>query len=522
MVAALALVATACGGTGNGDSPGSATSVSMLTTVLPPVLDPRQSSSLASGSLLIALEPLVRYDGGEFKPLLAEAIEHPDPETYVLTIRDGVTFWDGSPFTAEDAAFSIGLHTGDDSASVNASLFAQVESVEVTGDQEVTVSLNAPDPQFTAVLAQIGMVSKSFYGKHGKRVGTQDVLNLGTGPYEFDTFGPSREVTLKARDDYWGEKKPEFETVKLGVVGDEAARMNALQSREYDGMLNVPLPQVASFRGLPDMRIADSADLSVYKFNLNVETEPWDDIHLRRAFQLALNRQAIIKGALGGNAEPAPTIVPEPVMAGLAGEEATRTAYAELGGGIVFDLNAARSEIAQSSSPNGVSAEVLVTGSDPTLALIVQTAAQDLGKIGIELKVREVDDQTYYSAVYFGRKTDGVSIDMFSGSAPDASNMPMYVVNGANALTTGGSGTNISDYVDRDVDAKLDDSRKLAVDDPERGALLLEALKLAQADVPYVPIAFPKVFVAVRNGLDAASLGTFWWMSRWPESLAGS
>ncbi|MFC0531573.1 ABC transporter substrate-binding protein [Phytohabitans kaempferiae] len=519
VIAALALATTACAASGGANK---SKSVSMLTTVLPPVLDPRQSSSLASGSLLIALEPLLRYHDGKFEPLLASVVETPDPTTYVLTIRDGVTFWDGSPFTAEDAAFSISLHVGADSESVNAALFTQVKSVEVTGDDKATVSLSAPDPQFTAALAQIGMVSKAFYDKNGTRVGTRDVLNLGTGPYKFAAFSPTREVTLEANDGYWGEGKPALENVKLGVISDDAARMNALQSAEYDGMLNVPLPQVASIGGLPNMRIADSADLSVYKFNLNVETKPWNDIHLRRAFQMALNRGAIVQGALGGNAELAPTVVPESVMDALAGEEATRAAYTKLGNDIVFDLDAARNEIAQSSSPAGVSAEVLVTGSDPTLGLIVQTAAQDLAKIGIKLQVREVDDQTYYSAVYFGRETDGVSIDMFSGSTPDASNLPMYVINGANTAIAGGSGTNISDYVNPAVDARLNDSQKLAVDDPRRGALLLEALTLAQADVPYVPIAFPKVFVAARNGLDAASAGTFWWMSRWPDALVAA
>lgn len=522
ILAALTLLTTACaGGGGNeGGSSGSVTSVNMLTTVLPPVLDPRQSSSLASGSLLIALEPLVRYDHKEFKPLLASAIETPGPSTYVLTIRDGVKFWDGSPFTAEDAAFSIGLHTGAGSESVNAALFSQVKSVEVTGDHKVTVSLNAPDPQFTAALAQIGMVSKAFYEKNGKRTGTQEVLNLGTGRYEFTAFSPSREVTLKANDQYWGGDKPKLKTVKLGVVSDDAARLNALQSGEYDGMLNVPLPQVASVRGLPRMHLADSADLSLYKFNLNVKTAPWNDIHLRRAFQLALNRTAIIQGALGGNAELAPTIVPQPVMAGLAGDEATRTAYTKLGNDIVFDLDAARREIAQSSTPGGVSAEVLVTGSDPTLGLVVQTAAQDLAKAGIKLAVRNVDDQTYYSAVYFGHKTGGVAIDMFSGSTPDASNLPLYIINGANAVTTGGAGTNISDYVNGEVDALLNDSQKLGVGDPQRGALLLKAITLAQAEVPYVPIAFPKVFIAGRDGLGVTSLDTFWWMSQWPEALA--
>ncbi|GES17174.1 ABC transporter substrate-binding protein [Acrocarpospora pleiomorpha] len=516
-----ALVAlTAC--TGGAGQSADLTVIKMLTPTLSSVLDPRQSSGPASGALLIALEPLLRYKGGELTPLLASAMEVPEPTSYVFTIRTGVTFWDGKPFTAEDAAFSIGLHVGDDSGSVNASLFSLVTAVEVTAKDRVTITLSEPDPQFAAGVAQIGMVSKAFYGEHGDKVGTADVLNLGTGPYKFKSFRPARELVYEPAAGYWGQGDAHFTSLTLSVVTDEAARLNALQSGEYDGMFGVPLPQVDSVAALKSLRLSSSPDLSVYKFNLNVATKPWDDIHLRRAFQLAVNREAIIKGALRGKAVLAPTIVPETTMAELAGEDATAAAFAALGDGIRFDLDTARAELAKSSVPGGLQTEVLVTGSDPTLALVVQTAAQDLSKIGIDLKVREVDDQTYYASVYFGRKTGGVSIDLFSGSTPDASNLPTYIISGGNALTGGGSGTNISDYVNTRVDALLGESRLLGVDDPARGAKLLEALETAQTDVPYVPIAFPEVYMAARQGLDVSTLDTFWWLTMWPETLAGA
>lgn len=521
-IGAVVLALAACAGGSDAPSNEDTDSVRVLAPTLPAVLDFTQSSGVGSGSLLIALEPLMRYaPDGSLEPGLATEMQTPDLNTYVYKIRQDVTFWDDSPLTAEDVAFSLNLHAGEDSKSNNASLLSNVTSIEATADDEVTMKLSGPDPQLPFALAQLGIVSKAFYEENGEDVGTPAVLNMGTGPYEFTNFTPSKSVELEANTGYWGEE-PTIDTVGVDVVSDDAARLNALQSGEYDGMFNVPLPQIKSIQGLDGLSTASAPDLSVYKFNYNVETPPFDDIHVRRAMDLALNPDDIVEAALGGRAVVASTIVPEEVIAALAGDDATAEAYATLSDNIAFDRDRAKQELAQSPVPDGFSVELVVTGSDPTLALVAQTAAQDLKQIGIELNIKEVDDQTYYNAVYFKHTTDGLSLDLFSGSTTDASNLPQYILSGKNALTEGGSGVNISDYVNADVDDLLTESQKLEVDDPERGALLLEAMIRAQEDVPYSTIAFPEIYIVAREGLEIDGFDAFWWLTQWPDALAGS
>lgn len=523
VLSAICLAGLAAAGCSSGaKSSDDSRSIHLLTPLLSQLADPAQASGIGMGPILMAMEPLVRYESdGSLVPELASKVSTPDPLTYVYDIRTDVSFWDGSTLTAEDVAFSLNLHVGKDSTSINAPLFASVADVSVVDKDTVEVSLKDPDPQFSYAVAAVGMVSKAFYDEHGEDVGTPDVLNMGTGPYRITEFVPRKELTLEATDDYWGDA-PEIDSITLSVIGDDAARLNGIQSGEYDGMLNVPLPQVDSMAGLDGIESTSSPDLSVYKFNLNVATPPWDDIHLRRAFALALNRDGIVEGALGGHAVEAPTLVPSEFMAALAGDDETGSAYEEMGRSWDQDLDTARSEMAQSSTPDGVSAEVLVTGSDPTLALVAQSAAQDLSEIGIDLTIKQVDDQTYYKSVYYEHLTDGVSLDLFSGSSPDASNLPLYILPGYNAATEGGPGFNISDYVNPAVDGLIADSQKLEVDDPERGAKLIGALQTAQDDVPYVPLAFPEVYHAARDDIDVSGLDTFWWLTRWPYAMAGS
>lgn len=486
------------------------------------VLDPRDNSGPGSAGVLIALEPLMRYQtDGSLAPALATSVSTPNPTTYVYTIRHGVTFWDGTALTPQDVKFSLQLHAAKNAQSNNASLFASVSSVRVTAADEVTIGLSEPDPQFSYNVAQIGIVSEGFYKKNGDKVGTPGALNMGTGPYRFTGFTPSKEIGYTAYTGYWG-KKPAFKKLTVGVISDDAARLNALRSGEYDGIFNLPIPQVETVRKLNGTTLGHTPDLSVYKFNFNVKTKPWNDVHLRRAFALAIDRAGLVTGPLGGKAVLAPTVEPEPVMAKLAGATATKAAYDAMAKAYSFDPVAAKAELAQSTVPSGLKTQLLVTASDPNLALIAQTAAQSLAKIGIRVEVKQVDDATYYNAVYFKHTTQGVSLDLFSGSSPDASNLPLSILSGENSLTRGGSGINISDYVNSDVDRLLTKSQRQGVDSPARGRSLLQAVARAQQDVPYVPIAFPELYNVARSGLKVGGFDAFWWLTDWPDEMAGS
>ncbi|PXY18969.1 hypothetical protein BAY60_29545 [Prauserella muralis] len=507
----LLLTGAACGGSATSPAAGG---LKVLVPVQGALLDPTQASIQSLGILLLGLEPLQRLrPDGSLRPNLATEVEQPDPRTFVYTIRSGVRFWDGTPLTADDVVHSFNLHAAKGSKSINASLWASVSNVAKTGEDEVTVELAEPDPQFPYVVAQTGIVSKAFYEKHKGNVGTPAVMNMGTGPYEFASFKPSSETVLRANPEYWGDK-PAHDEVTARTVGDDSTRLLAVQSGEFDGIFNVPLNQLRSYAGLEGFEQAEAPDYAVYKFNFDTSKAPWDDIHLRRAVTLAINRADLIKGPLGGKATPAPTLVPADVMTTLAATDEVSRLYQRLESDLQFDMKVAKQEMARSSVPDGVSVTVPVTGSDPNLSAIAQTAAQSLAEIGVELKIQEVDDNTYYDAVYFKHTTDGFTLDNFGATSPDPANLPLYCLLSANGLPDG-SGVNIAEYSDPQVDNALQRSQRLGTEDPKRGALLLDALESAAKDIPYVPIAHPNVYAVGNSKLDLSHFSTFWWLTDW-------
>ena len=521
---------TACGGgsgaAGSSGTPAGGAGLDRLSLLVPmqgDALDTTKASIGSLGVLLLGLEPLTVYDpaSGDFENNLATSVEQEGPLVYRFRIRAGVKFWDGKPLTAEDVVFSFDLHRGK-SASFIAQQWAGVDSVEATAPDEVTVKLAQPNPQFAFAIAGTGIVQKAYYEANRKQIGNPQTLNMGTGPYRFESFKPSSETVLRRNEDYWGTKPPIAE-LELRTIADDAQRLLAIQSGEVDGIVGIPLAQLPSFERIPGLQLSEGTDYSVYKFNFDLTKAPWDDPHLRRAFAHAVNRTVLADDLFKGNAEAAVTLVPPSVMSQLLPQGDVEAGYAEIEQTVpAYDLEAAKRELAESSVPDGVATTLLITGSDPNLAAIAQTAAQDLQQIGIRLEIKQVDDNTYYNAVYFKHTTDGVSLENFGADGPDPSNIPSSALDSRNGYPQG-SGVNVSNYESPAVDDLLARSRKLKQDDPERAQLLVEAQAKAAADTAFVPLLYPKVYLGLRDGLEWPGFGTFWWLSRWPADVkAGS
>jgi len=517
----LAMIVSACAGGADG-SDRSTRELKLLIPVQANALDPTKGSIGSLGVLLLGLEPLALYNSdGEIVPNLAESVSQPDPKTYRYTLRSGVKFWDGTPLTAEDVVFSFELHHEKGSESFNAGLWASVETIEATSDREVTVKLTSADPQFPYVVAQTGIVSKAFYSEHAGDVGTPETLNMGTGPYQFEDFAPSSETILTANKEYWGGRPP-FDKLTLRTVDDDSARLFAVQSGEFDGIVGVPLSQLNAFERVNGQTVYDAADSSVYKFNFDLEKSPWDDVHLRKAFAMAVDRAEIVDGVLGGRAVLAPTTVPPEIMDTLLPTGEVNDAYESMEQALPgFDIDAAREELRLSKAPHGLTVNMPITGSDPNLSAIGQVAAQNLAEIGIKLKLQQVDDDTYYNAVYFKHTTEGVNLENFGAAGPDPSNVPLYSLLSANGLPQG-SGVNVSNYSNPDVDALLHQSQTLQTADPARGRLLVESMQLAQDDLPYVPLAYPKIYTSLSDRFTYPQFNPFWWMNRWTDDLASA
>lgn len=507
------LAATACSSSGSDEAAND--DLKVIVPSAPASWDTRQTGSLTLAAQLLVNEPLMTYQAdGSVVPNLASAVANPSPTVYEYTLAEGITFSDGSPLTVDDVKFSYELHSAADSTSYTAAAWSQVDSIETSGNDKIVITLKAPDPQFRYTIAKVGIVSKAYYEEHGDTVGTPDVPQIGTGPYLFDRFVPQSETTLVPNPDYRGEK-PRFNSITMKVAKDDAARVVALQTGEFDGVVSPPLSQIASFEDLDGFSGQEALDFALYRINFDTKKAPFDDVHVRKAIMHATDRQALVDGIFAGQATVAPTLVPESIMA-VAGDPAeVKQAYVELESDLTFDLDAARAELEQSSRPDGFDLEIPVDQGDPSQSLIAQTIGQHLAEIGINVTVKAMDQQGHGDAVYFKHTADGLSIDSWNGGTPDPINIPK------NTLLPGLFG-NVAQYDNPEVTQLLDAYQALDVEDPTRVPVLLEALSITGDDLPMVPLFTPKVFAFFKDGTALKDFDTFWYMTRWTENLTTS
>jgi peptide/nickel transport system substrate-binding protein len=502
---------TACG-SGGGGVGGSVSELPsdlrIITTAGPATFDQWRTVAQPLGILLMVNEPLVRYDGEQFHGAVAESFETVSPTRYTYTLRDGVTFSDGTPLTPEDVKFTLEESMDDTHYSSTYVVMKAIKTITIDGNT-VTVDLKAPEPQFQYVVAQTGVVSKAFYEEHGDSVGTPETGQLGTGPYTLASFSPEQEMVVERNPDYWGDAAP-FDTITFAVTKDESARMLALQSGEADGLFEMPINQVEPVEALNGYSVHEVPDSTLYIVQLDTSKPPFDDPKVREAVRHAIDRQAVVDAAFAGKGVVAPTLTSRVALELVSEPGVVDETLAGFDEDNAHDLALAKSAMAESNSPNGFEVTVPIESYDPNMSLIGQTIEQDLGKIGItvDLQVRGED----YIDVLLKREHEGLTINSFSTNTPDAA-MPLgYFIPEDGVFNQ----TGLDDSAATDA---LTQSNKLAVDDPERGSLILEALTLRQESGTVLPLAMPNMYFALRDGLQPEGFTNYWWMARWDEDV---
>ncbi|WP_129782793.1 ABC transporter substrate-binding protein [Promicromonospora panici] len=302
-----ALVAACSAGSGEATG-GARTDVVVGLTGEPTNLDFTTTSGSAIPQLLMnnVYEGLVTIDQeGEVQPQLAESWEvNGDRTVYTFTLHDGVTFSDGSPFTADDVVSSIERVQDDWTLSLKSKMDV-VEQAEAISDTEVAVTLKHP--------------SNSWLFDMGTSVGTMfpDDLSadlatetVGTGPYTVEEVAPGDHVTLAARDDYWGEA-PAIPDVTVRYFADANAQANAVRSGDIDMAYNMQAPDLLG--GLEqdeNLQVIDGTSTGEVLLALNNAAPPFDDLRVRRAVMYAIDRKAVLDTAWAGHGELIGSMVP--------------------------------------------------------------------------------------------------------------------------------------------------------------------------------------------------------------------
>lgn len=268
----------------------------------PPTLDPVSTTAGATHSLAQnVFEPLFITDlDGELQPVLAESWEvSEDATTFVFTLRDDVTFHDGSPLTAEDVAASMERWM---EVSNSGQEFFGESDVEVTDDLEVTLTLG--EPMYSALFmfgnpnAPLPIMPASV-AEEAPETGVENEDIIGTGPYKFGEWVADQRIVFELNEDYTaapgepsgyaGDRTGTFETLVYEIVTDSSTAVTGIQTGEYDAAMHIPLDNVEQLENDPNLDLVVNDSIAATAALFNKDEGPMSDPTMRQAVAAALD-----------------------------------------------------------------------------------------------------------------------------------------------------------------------------------------------------------------------------------------
>ncbi len=356
----------------------------------PPHLDPTSAAAQAIDSVVYAniFEGLTRFMGdGSIVPGLAESWEISDDGlTYTFNLHSGVKFHDGTSMDSEDVVFSLDRARGEDSVNAQKALFAGITSVEALDATTVRVTLSAPNGSFLFNMAWGDAVI----------VAPESIENIktnpvGTGPFTFANWVQGDKIEITRNPDYWGTPAI-LENATFKFISDPTAAFAAVMAEDVDVFSGFPAPEnLPQFAADPRFQVLVGSTEGETILSTNNKMPPFDNVKVREALAHAIDRQAIIDGAMFGYGTPIGThFAPH------------NPAYLDLTGNSNYDPDLARALLAEAGFPDGF---------DTTLKLPPPSYARrggeiiaaQLAEVGIKTEISNLEWAQWLEQVFRGK-----------------------------------------------------------------------------------------------------------------------
>lgn len=436
----------------------------------PDQLDPHRTSSYFSFQVLEnVFDTLVEPDENlEMQPALAESWTVSDDQlTWTFDLRDGVTFHDGSDFTADDVVYSYDRIVDEELA--NAWKFASVTDVVAVDDQTVEITVAQPTPNLLSNLG--GFKGMAIVSEENVTSGDIQTKPVGTGPFKVDSVVSGDSITLSANADYWGGA-PALGGVTFSFISEPATALAALRSGEVDWTDVVPDQQVAELQENEDLTLETSPSSDYWYLALNENKEPWSDVRVRQAIAYAIDREAIVQATSYGTASENQLAIPE--------DSVWFTEYDTYS----TDLDKAK-QLLDEAGFTGGTLDFLATSDYPETVTAAQIIASNLEPLGIDVQIRQPDFSTWLDEQNSGN-FDLLMMGWLGNIDPD----DFYY---AQHHSTGGS--NAQGYSNPQVDELLDAGRT-ETDEATRKDLYAQAATIIADEASYIYLYNPSVIQA--------------------------
>jgi len=345
-------------------------------------LDPHSTASVVSWNVLYNVcETLVTFEEGALTGRLAEDWTA-EGSTFTFTLRQGAMFHPpvDRELVADDVVYSFERMMSEE-AQMSGDL-ALVDSVEATGDYEVTFELSKPFAPFMNFLPRVPWVIVPEEAVQEQGGGLGDLQEpVGTGPFVLAEHEQGDHTTVEAFEDYWGGRPP-LDSVRVTPIPDADSRVLALENGDVDFARQVPGKDAQQLDGNQDLRLLETKASAWGEVYINNSQEPWDNPAVRRAVAHVVNRQAIVEAGLFGFGDAAWQPYPESSFWHVDNEEARRER----------DVEKAQQILDEAGNPLAdTTLELKTTGAYPIMESTIEVLAENLNQAGIDAEINKLE-----------------------------------------------------------------------------------------------------------------------------------
>jgi peptide/nickel transport system substrate-binding protein len=476
----------------------------------PGTMDPHSRNVTPTISFLSNVyEGMVRRNRNfEVEGALATSWTNTTPDIWRFTLRQGVKFHDGSPFTADDVVFSVARTKGPGSAL--AGTLVSVKEVRKVDDRTVDFVTNGPNPILPREIIGWLIMSKPWAEKHGVAAATSLASNQathastnanGTGPFTLKSRVADSTAILEKNPGWWDKVEHNLDTVTFNPLANPATRVAALVSGEVDMIYGLPVSAVSQVEARSNLRVLKTPELRTMYFGIDMSRDeliggnikgknPFKDKRVREAMRIAIDAEAIHNVVMRGYGALNYIMVGP----GVDGFDQALNLKPER------DIEKAKKLMAEAGYAEGFE-----TGMDCSNdrfmndEQICTAVVAMLSKIGIRAKLRTQPFSNYVKLINPPYETSLYYVG-WGGATGDAHN---YLIN---LLVTRAQGSprglfNVGGYSNPKVD-ELTDRIQVELDATKRRGMVQEALKIVRDDVPTIPIMQQVIVWGAKDNIE--------------------
>ncbi|MGH3098300.1 MAG: ABC transporter substrate-binding protein [Streptosporangiales bacterium] len=416
---------------------------------------------------------LVTYDPDyKHEYALAEEIEpSKDAATWTIRLRDGLEFHNGKSVRAEDVAFTIKRILDPKDPKVGAEDLASidVDRMKALDKRTLRLHLKHPDAVLLDAFAQYpnGIVPVGYDPKHP----------VGAGPFKLESFEPGQQSVMTRHENYWRPNQPHLAELTIVDFTDDTARVNALLGAQVDAIDQLPLGLIHVIKAAADLQVLESRTGAWLPFTMRVDRPPFDDVRVRQALRLVVDRERMIKQVLSGHGAIANDLYAryDPCYASDLPQRHQ-------------DLEKARSLLRAAGKEN-LRVKLVTASVAAGLVEAAQVFAQQAKGAGVQVDINKVNPGTFYGDRYlkWGFAQDFWFTRNFLSQAAKGS-LP-------------GSPYNETHWSDAEFRRLVAEARQ-TVDDKRRCELVAEAQKIEYEKGGYIIWGFPDQIDAYNSRLE--------------------